>query len=197
MKRILLLGLLALTIQTKSMELAPSQRSTINTPLMQAVLNQNVEEVKALLDAGANPNEVSSEGDTPLIYATYKNNNEIVQELLKGGADVQIQNQRSKKIALDYAYENKNYLLMELLVAFTKHVIFYSATLESNIYNDVNWLLDETTTSNPTCYPINFLLEATKHNPNICIRLLQNNLPLIANRSRPRLSLHVSFELST
>ncbi|MBO4707505.1 MAG: ankyrin repeat domain-containing protein [Elusimicrobiaceae bacterium] len=45
---------------------------------------------KVLINAGADVNMISKEGQTPLLYATYTENTEMVEFLLKSGADVNI-----------------------------------------------------------------------------------------------------------
>jgi ankyrin repeat protein len=59
------------------------------TPLLLASMWSNVEAVKALLAAGADPNDGDDSGDTPLIMAVYNSGNlDVVKALIAGGADV-------------------------------------------------------------------------------------------------------------
>ncbi|MGN0820935.1 MAG: ankyrin repeat domain-containing protein [Akkermansia sp.] len=58
------------------------------TPLMMAVRRGAVEEVKALLAAGADPNAANWRKDTPLMHACQHGYVEIVRMLLEAGADV-------------------------------------------------------------------------------------------------------------
>ena len=57
-------------------------------PLMWAVENQDVDAVRFLLEAGADPNETSETGLTALMIAVIKNNKELVQMLLEKQAFV-------------------------------------------------------------------------------------------------------------
>lgn len=59
------------------------------TPLMLAIMDNNVDKVKQLIKAGANVNVISNKGNTPLLIATgYDVSREIIQALLDAGADV-------------------------------------------------------------------------------------------------------------
>lgn len=55
------------------------------TPLYQAIFKKNLEEVRRLLAAGADPNELSA-GYTPLLAAAHMDHADIVSELLRSGA---------------------------------------------------------------------------------------------------------------
>jgi uncharacterized protein len=71
-------------------------------PLHVACNRSNLEEVKALVLAGANINSVGDMGNTPLHEAVGANNPEIVEFLLLSGADLSIRNefeQTAKEIA--------------------------------------------------------------------------------------------------
>ncbi|MEA2640608.1 MAG: hypothetical protein QOF51_2002 [Chloroflexota bacterium] len=65
-------------------------------PLMQAVQQGNLEEVRRLIAAGADVNEQSpvvssgNDGQTPLLVASFLGHTEIVAELLKAGANPKI-----------------------------------------------------------------------------------------------------------
>jgi ankyrin repeat protein len=61
-------------------------RSHTSTPLILAVFNGNIEAAKILLEAGADPNAQSGQGDTPLRYSVQENNYEMVTLLLEHGA---------------------------------------------------------------------------------------------------------------
>lgn len=52
------------------------------TPLMLAVINNNVDLVKLLLDRGADINAVDKQGNTPLIYACALNKKEMIEAVL-------------------------------------------------------------------------------------------------------------------
>ena len=58
------------------------------TTLMKAVKNNDVAQVKALIQQGVNVNELDGSGDAPLVMAAYEGRNEIVKLLLEAGADV-------------------------------------------------------------------------------------------------------------
>ncbi|WP_198510331.1 M48 family metallopeptidase [Bacillus solitudinis] len=57
------------------------------TPLMEASMNGEKEEVERLLIEGSDPNELSEYGETPLITAIDFENTDIVQLLIEYGAD--------------------------------------------------------------------------------------------------------------
>lgn len=63
-------------------------KDTKETLLMQAVLDNDVKQVRELLRQGANPNISTQERWTPLLRATQENNLEIVRMLLDKKADV-------------------------------------------------------------------------------------------------------------
>lgn len=54
--------------------------------LIEAVKNNNVEELKLLIEKGADVNAVTISGETALMMATKKNNKEIAELLIKAGA---------------------------------------------------------------------------------------------------------------
>lgn len=59
-----------------------------DSPLIYAVLLEQVEIVQALLDKGANPNQVTSSGSAPLIIAIKSDNLGVVKALLKAFANL-------------------------------------------------------------------------------------------------------------
>ena len=63
-----------------------------NSPLHDAVKNGDVDEVRKLLENGANPNVKNGYGDTPLHEAVLENSVEIVTLLMDNGADPRIGN---------------------------------------------------------------------------------------------------------
>ena len=74
------------------------------TPLIWAIINNNIEIVKLLIDKGANINEKdnSNEKRTPLIWASVYGYTKIVKLLVEKGAEV---NEKDiyGKTAIDYA----------------------------------------------------------------------------------------------
>lgn len=56
--------------------------------LFQAVVNNDLEMVKVMVEHGANPNQVDSAGRTPLYWAAFNQNQEMVAYLVGRGADV-------------------------------------------------------------------------------------------------------------
>jgi len=64
------------------------------TPLMTAVGNDHIENVKDLLKHGADPNIQDERGLTPLRIAVCYNHIENVKDLLKHGADPNVQDQQ-------------------------------------------------------------------------------------------------------
>lgn len=63
------------------------QAETGSTALLEAVLNEDVETTKSLLEAGASPNVTYSDGVTPLHVAALTPSAELVEVLLQYGAD--------------------------------------------------------------------------------------------------------------
>lgn len=83
--------------------------------LVEAVKNNNISEVKKLIQAGANVNAKYDNSDTVLIEATRNGNIEIVRLLLKYGADVNIQNKYGNT-ALTYASGSGHIDIVRLLL---------------------------------------------------------------------------------
>ena len=63
-----------------------------NTPLIVAVLRNNLDMVKVLLDKGADLSVATNEGFTPLMFAVQNNNLDMVKVLLDKGADLSAAN---------------------------------------------------------------------------------------------------------
>jgi ankyrin repeat protein len=59
------------------------------SPLMKAVRNDNLKEIKKIIQAGVDIDEKTEEGYTALMAAVYKGNIEIIQYLLYQGADLE------------------------------------------------------------------------------------------------------------
>lgn len=84
-----------------------SQASSGATALFWAVMRDQKDDEKFLLDHGANPNLANIYGDTPLICAVQLGYLSLVQPLVEKGADVNAQNQSLMR-ALGYAMQNAN-----------------------------------------------------------------------------------------
>ena len=70
---------------------------------MQAVKANDIARVRALIDGGADVNQLDRSGDAPLIMAAYEGHTEIVQLLLAAGADVTVVDPGMKATALHAA----------------------------------------------------------------------------------------------
>ena len=66
------------------------------TPLHIAVQAANINTLKALLTAGANPNIADEEGNTPLHLAAMQNDTQLLDALLKHHANIHLANQSGK-----------------------------------------------------------------------------------------------------
>ena len=62
--------------------------------LMEAISEGNTDEVKTLLENGADANELTDIGATPLIHATWGKNITIVKLLVENGADIKLNTER-------------------------------------------------------------------------------------------------------
>ncbi len=68
--------------------------SNLNTELLNAAKNGDIEKVKSLISEGADVNVVDKNGDTPLIWAATNGHKETVETLLKvKGIDVNVKGQ--------------------------------------------------------------------------------------------------------
>ena len=72
--------------------------NNLNEQLFKAVKSNEIEEVKKLIDAGADVNVVNVDGETALYWASYKGRSEIVKMLIEAGADVNVVNKNHTKI---------------------------------------------------------------------------------------------------
>lgn len=82
--------------------------SSYGTPLMAAVVKNEIELVKLLLKKGADPNIKDTNGTTALIYATMFQYNEIVKILCKEATIVVEHKDNKGFTALDYANKIRN-----------------------------------------------------------------------------------------
>jgi ankyrin repeat protein len=88
-----------------------------NTPtaLQAAAYKGFKDDVKLLLDYGANPNIADANGTTPLLYAVQFNHPEIVEMLIKKGASVTYKDPNGFS-ALDYAEKLGFIEILDLLI---------------------------------------------------------------------------------
>jgi predicted FMN-binding regulatory protein PaiB len=91
------------------------QNSDGNTPLMIAVINNRVNNVSLLIQAGANLNIQNFEGNTALMLAVINNRVNIVSLLIRAGADLNIIG-RNGVTPLMVATRNNNFGIMRDLI---------------------------------------------------------------------------------
>ena len=84
------------------------------TPLIVALVRNQVGIAEALVKAGANVNFIDPDGDTPLIIATEKSQEDLIEPLLRAGADRKFKD-ADGKTALDLAFESRNSRLVAKL----------------------------------------------------------------------------------
>jgi len=65
--------------------------SKINADLRRAAESGNIDEVRTLLDAGAELNATDDEGFTALMYASWIGHSEVAKLLIEAGVDVNAQ----------------------------------------------------------------------------------------------------------
>ena len=87
----------------------------LNQKLFEAVENENITEIKSLLNQGANVNVREKDGQTPLHYAAYLNNINIAKLLIDSGADVNVQDEDGWA-PLRWAVRAENFDLVKLLI---------------------------------------------------------------------------------
>ena len=95
LKVLFLVGVLAFTLPmvgchdnvSPNQENVPVNEDTINDDFLSAIKEGNLEEVKGLIEKGADVNFVSLYEDTPLIVASREGNLEIAKLLVEKGAD--------------------------------------------------------------------------------------------------------------
>jgi len=83
--------------------------------LADEIINENTENVRAILRAGIDVNQLDEYGFTPLIEAAIADNVQIAEEIIRAGADVNLQD-ATGGTALTWAVENNNVVLTELLL---------------------------------------------------------------------------------
>ena len=91
-KLTILLLVLAVSCAKRKVEIYPAGNnvSVSSTPLHRAAQNGNIEEVRRLLENGADVNAQANNGSTPLHAAAEEGQREVVQLLLDGGADIEV-----------------------------------------------------------------------------------------------------------
>ena len=94
---------------------APVSQNSI-PPLLQAVMDQDANQVKRLLASGIAPDAANQIGETPLMIAAYQRNTEIVQALLDAGADPNIKEKEWGVTALMYASFQGNLIITGMLL---------------------------------------------------------------------------------
>ncbi len=84
------------------------------TALAALSINYNKKLVEKLLQKGANPNTVDSQGNTPLLWAIKRNNLELLQLLLKNYANTNVKDSLGIS-AFEYAVKSNNSTIINLL----------------------------------------------------------------------------------
>jgi ankyrin repeat protein len=84
------------------------------TPLTGAIIHNQIQIVKYLIEAGFDIDEKGADGYTPLTEACHLNYTSIVKYLLGKGADKELTNDHGEK-AIDIAIKNGNTEIIELL----------------------------------------------------------------------------------
>ena len=84
------------------------------TALAALSINYNKDLVEKLLQKGANPNTVDSQGNTPLLWAIKRNNLELLQLLLKNNANTNVKDSLGIS-AFEYAVKSNNSKIINLL----------------------------------------------------------------------------------
>jgi uncharacterized protein len=112
-----------LTVLLLCLLLAACAASRVDSPLTKETRDLNYERVKAVVDAGADLNELDENGFTPLMTAAYYGNGPIVKYLCEKGADVNVRD-KDGNTALMYAsafgFEN----VVKTLLAYKADVHF-------------------------------------------------------------------------
>jgi hypothetical protein len=89
----------------------------INNSLLQAVVQNNIDELAALLAAGANPDTADQNGQTPVWMKAYWGNTECLQLLIEAGADVNTADRSGQTPVWIAAYRGNPECLQMLIVA--------------------------------------------------------------------------------
>lgn len=92
------------------------------TPLNAAIKEQDIEEVRRLIDAGADINEVNAKGNAPLHFAAAYGTEGIVNLLLERGADWTIKNKYgSTPLAVAVTSPDDRSLAIESILVYVEH----------------------------------------------------------------------------
>lgn len=109
-------ALLKLLLSTPGIDV-DAQKVDGDTALRLAVMNNQVESTRLLLEAGANPNIQNGDGNTPLIRAVAQGYTEITKLLLEHGANPHIRNNQLWTAA-DFAKRNSQYATLRQVTDF-------------------------------------------------------------------------------
>jgi ankyrin repeat protein len=99
-----------LTTQKEILDLLQSYNA-----LFEAITQNDIGKITALLTAGVNPNHINHNAQTPLIWAIFKGQYDIVEILLDNGADINQQSQEGFT-ALYVAAQEVHPPIVELLL---------------------------------------------------------------------------------
>lgn len=118
------------------------------TPLIQAVLEFEMEEIATLLNEGADVNEVDTEGLTPLHWAVYYSNYEAAEMLLEAGANPNTVDNYSSTPMMDAVFTGDPGMV-QLLLDYHADIDFHDAEGKTaldyaveNGYEDIIQLLE-------------------------------------------------------
>jgi len=87
---------------------------TLNEQLINAIIINNTEKIKSLIENGADVNAKDDDGWAPLHYVSVSGNKDITELLIKSGADVNIK-QNDGLTLLHYASISGYKKIVELL----------------------------------------------------------------------------------
>jgi len=82
--------------------------------ILRATINNDLNQLRQLLDKGISPNVMTQEGWTPLMLAASNGNEDAVEMLISKGADVTAADSEGKS-AFDHALENGHREIADML----------------------------------------------------------------------------------